>query len=238
MNEGDPFIAGDRKIAVSRLAAIIPALNEAASIEAVVRQVSQRALTIVVDDGSTDGTATLAKAAGAHVVSHRVNKGYDSAIETGLRTAIDLGCVFAVTIDADGQHDPALIDRFHAELDGKADLVVGQRDYTQRWSEAMFSVACNFIWGLRDPLCGMKGYRLAILADVDDFNTYISCGTELALRLIKGGVKVSQPLVQVRPREGASRFGNGLKVNLRISKALWLGLVRAKALRPIPLTSA
>ena len=219
-------------ITVPRLAAVIPALNEARSIEAVVREVSQRALAIVVDDGSIDDTAALARVAGAHVVSHPVNRGYDAALETGLRTARALGCTYAVTMDADGQHDPTLLDRFSAELEAGADLVVGHRDSTQRWSEALFCVVGRAVWGLHDPLCGMKGYRLARLAGIEDLNTYASIGTELAIRLIKKGVTIQQPTVKTRPREGNSRFGGGLKANLRISKALWIGLMRASALRP------
>ena len=223
--DGISFAAGS-DIPAPQLAAVIPAYNEARSIEALVRQVSQRALAIVVDDGSTDGTAALARAAGAHVVRHPVNRGYDAALESGLRTALALGCTYAVTMDADGQHDPTLVDRFLAELEGGADLVVGHRDRTQRWSEALFCVVGRAIWGLNDPLCGMKGYRLGILAKVEDLNTYASIGTELAVRLIKSGVLASQPKIKTRPREGLSRFGGGFKANLRICQALWIGLFR------------
>jgi len=213
-----------------RLAAVIPAFNEARSIHRIVQKVSQRALAIVVDDGSTDNTAALARAAGAHVVSHPFNRGYDDAIETGIRTAIALGCTFAVTMDADGQHDAILLDLFRAELEAGADLVVGQRDRTQRWSESLFCYAGRHIWGLNDPLCGMKGYRLSLLAKAASFNTYNSIGTELAVRLIKGGINVSQPKIKTTRRDGVSRFGGGLHANLRICKALWIGILK-KALR-------
>lgn len=215
-------------VTTPRLAAVIPALNEERSIEAVVRQASQRALAIVVDDGSTDNTAVLARAAGAHVVSHPVNRGYDGALETGIRTAIALGCTFAVTMDADGQHDPTLLDRFGAVLEGGSDLVVGQRDRTQRWSETLFCVVGRAVWGLNDPLCGMKGYRLDVLAGLKDINTYASIGTELAVRLVKGGMKAQQLPVKTRVREGVSRFGGGVKANLRICKALWIGLIQCR----------
>lgn len=211
-----------------RLAAVIPALNEGQSIKTVVRQVSQRALAIVVDDGSTDDTAALAQAAGAHVVKHYFNRGYDRALETGLRTAQTLGCTFAVTMDADGQHDPTLLDQFLVELEAGACLVVGQRDRTQRWSEDLFCAVGRIVWGLNDPLCGMKGYRVEILAKEDKLNTYASIGTELAIRLIKSGVCVSQPLVITRPRVGISRFGGGLMANLRICKAIWLGIINIR----------
>ena len=210
----------------TRLAAVIPAFNEEHSIEAVVRQVRQRALAIVVDDGSTDDTAILARAAGAHVVSHPVNRGYDGALETGLRTAIALGCTFAVTMDADGQHDVTLLDRFGADLEAGADLVVGHRDRTQRWSETLFCVVGSTVWGLEDPLCGMKGYRLSNLAKVENINTYPSVGTELAIRMVMAGIHVSQPKIKTRQRDGISRFGSGFNANLRICKALWIGLSR------------
>ncbi len=224
------YAAGDDKKAL-RLAAVIPAFNEARTIATVVHQVSQRAIAIVVDDGSTDDTAALAQAAGAHVVRHPLNRGYDGALETGIRTARRLGCTFAVTMDADGQHDPTLLDRFLAELECGADLVVGHRDRTQRWSESLFCSLGYAIWGLHDPLCGMKGYRLAILSKVEDLNTYASIGTELAVRLIKAGIKAHQLPVKTQPRDGTSRFGQGLMPNLKISKALWMGIFFAPALR-------
>lgn len=208
-----------------RLAAVIPAFNEERSIEAVVYQVSQRALAIVVDDGSTDDTAVLARAAGAHVVSHTVNLGYDSALETGLMTAIELGCTFAVTIDADGQHDVTFIELFVAELEAGADLVVGHRDRTQRWSETLFCMVASSVWGLQDPLCGMKGYRLSNLIKYQNINTYDSVGTELAIRLKMAGIRVSQPKIKTRQRNGLSRFGAGFNANLRICNALLIALV-------------
>ena len=216
--------AAPRDLPVWRLAAVIPAFNEARSIGALVRQVSQRALAIVVDDGSADDTAALARAAGAHVVSHPLNRGYDGALETGIRTARALRCTFAVTLDADGQHDPTILDLFLAELESGADLVVGHRDRTQRWSEALFCVVGRAVWGLDDPLCGMKGYRLSVLNKVEDLNTYPSIGTELAVRLIKGGARAHQVKIKTRQRDGVSRFGGGVRANLRICKALWIGL--------------
>ena len=213
-----------------RLAAVIPAFNEGRSIEDLVRLVNQRALAIVVDDGSTDATATLAEKAGAFVVSHTVNRGYDAALETGIRTAMSLGCIFAVTMDADGQHDPALLDRFKVELETGADLIVGERDRTQRWSEKLFSSVSRFLWAVNDPLCGMKGYRLKILKNESDLNSYLSIGTELTIRAVKAGVKITQLPVQTKPREGLSRFGSGLKANMQIIKALLYGLMFARSL--------
>jgi glycosyltransferase involved in cell wall biosynthesis len=226
MSMAGEYLVSNQDLPASNLAAVIPAFNEERSIEAVVRQVSQRALAIVVDDGSTDGTAALAMAAGAYVIRHPVNRGYDGAIESGLRAAIALGCSFAVTIDADGQHDETLLDRFGAELEAGADLVIGHRKLTQRWSETLFRIVGRIIWGLEDPLCGMKGYRLSEVLKIKEINTYSSIGTEIAIRLITSGVKCSQIQIITRKRDGISRFGEGFTVNLSICKALWVGVFR------------
>lgn len=222
---------GDNDMVAPRLAAVIPAFNEARSIQAVVQQVSQRALAIVVDDGSTDDTAALARDAGAHVVIHPFNRGYDGALETGIRTALELGCTFAVTMDADGQHDPTLLGRFGAELEAGADLVIGIRDQMQRWAETVFGSVAGHLWGIHDPLCGMKGYRLQCFSNVDQINTYMSIGTELAVRAAKTGLKIRQLSIKTIPRYGVSRFGSGFKANAKIFKAMLMGLARANHFR-------
>jgi glycosyltransferase involved in cell wall biosynthesis len=225
------YANGTKKNTVNtRLAAIIPALNESKNIELVVRLACSRAQAIVIDDGSSDDTAERARRAGAYVVIHRFNKGYDAALETGIRTAIDQGFIYAVTIDADGQHDPSLLDRFGEELEAGAHMVIGERDFTQRWSETIFSRVSRHLWKVNDPLCGMKGYNLRILSNTKKINTYDSIGTELIIRGIKAGLKIKQIPVHTSPREGDSRFGSGINANLKIIKSLIYGLYSAEKL--------
>lgn len=215
-----------------RIAVVMPAFNEGLSIQAVVSRIQARALIIVVDDGSTDDTSLLASKAGALVVRHSVNKGYDAALDTGIRTALNHGCAFAITMDADGQHDPSLLDRFVFELESGADLVIGVRDRTQRWSEMIFAFIGKNLWGLQDPLCGMKGYRLELFRNIDKLCTYNSVGTELSIRAIKTGVNLTQIPIRTNVRDGISRFGGGFRANMRIIRALILGLTKAKSISP------
>jgi glycosyltransferase involved in cell wall biosynthesis len=116
-------------IRTSNCAAVIPCLNESASITALVAAVSGRLSSVlVVDDGSADGTARLAKDAGAVVLRHAKNLGKGAALQTGLAHALESGFEWAVTLDGDGQHAPedlpALFRR--AELTG-AKMVIGNR---------------------------------------------------------------------------------------------------------------
>lgn len=206
------------------LAIIIPAFNEAQSIQGVIEAGLKKGIPIVIDDGSSDETAQLAKIYGAHVVSHKINKGYEAAIHTGICEAIKIGCKFAITMDADGQHDPAILDTYIKAFDDGADLIVGQRDCTQRWSEAVFSIIGQYYWGLKDPLCGMKGYRLTSLPLGKNMNTYKSVGTEIAIRMAKSQVNTFQPAILTRKRLGKSRFGGGFRANWLILKALLNGI--------------
>lgn len=204
----------------SRVAIVIPALNEAATIAAVVAGVSGCGRAIVVDDGSTDATAALARAAGAEVVRHARNLGYDDALNSGFAHADALGCEYAITCDADGQHDTRQIAEFIALLDQGHDLVLGVRDRRARVAERVFAVVARRLWGLSDPMCGMKGYRMSLYRRHRAFDTVRSIGSELAIRGAAAGLRVAERRAPVRERVDSPRFGSGLRANLRILRAL------------------
>lgn len=109
---------------------IIPALNEAASIAAVISEAQEHAPScdlLVIDDGSTDATAEIAATAGARVVSLPYNMGVGTALRTGFRFAARHNYDVVVQTDADGQHDPRSIPALMEEIDAGADLVIGSR---------------------------------------------------------------------------------------------------------------
>ena len=109
---------------------VIPALNEAATITAVVsgaRLAAPGAMVVVVDDGSTDRTAELAAAAGAEVLRLPFNCGIGSAVQLGLRFAVAHGAERVVRLDGDGQHDPADAARLLAAVADGADYALGSR---------------------------------------------------------------------------------------------------------------
>lgn len=113
----------------------IPALNERETIAAVIAAIPRsipgisRVEVLIVDDGSTDDTATVALRAGAdHVVRHTANKGLATAYQTGVDTALRLGADIIVNTDADNQYPGAEIPRLVAPiLEGRADIVIGDR---------------------------------------------------------------------------------------------------------------
>jgi glycosyltransferase involved in cell wall biosynthesis len=121
----------EQRLAVLRRIAIVPALNERDSLARVIAEIraSDRDFEVlVIDDGSVDGTAEVAAAAGAIVVRMPFNIGIGGAVQTGLQYARDNDFDVAVQIDGDGQHDPREIPKLLDPLfEGDVDVVVGSR---------------------------------------------------------------------------------------------------------------
>jgi glycosyltransferase involved in cell wall biosynthesis len=217
----------------SRVGIVIPALNESATIEAVVSAVRVYGLPIVVDDGSVDNTSELAANAGAVVVSHSQNCGYDSALNSGFKKAAGLGVAIIITVDADGQHDPSLIQRFIDKMEAGADVVIGVRSQRQRFSEHLFAWYSNFRFGIKDPLCGMKAYRKIVYESLGHFDSYNSIGTELMIFAAINRFNICQVFVKVRDRNGQSRFGQMISGNYKIVSAMLLSLWRVKRMNSL-----
>jgi len=204
---------------------VLAAFNEESTIRKVVSESIKLLPVVVVDDGSVDGTGALAKEAGAFVVHHARNLGYEAALTSGLQTAVKRGFTHAITMDADGQHDVSVVQAFLDGLRDGEDLLVGHRDRYQRSSEMVFSFVAKRLWGIADPLCGMKAFNLSLLENFGPFDSYKSVGTEFTIRLIRRGFRAREISVMTKPRVGASRFGGGLKANYKIYRALFFALV-------------
>jgi glycosyltransferase involved in cell wall biosynthesis len=149
---------------------VIPTLNEAANLEAVVaelRRVRSGDDILVVDDASSDGTAGLARRLDCIVLELPFHLGYGAAVQTGVKFALRRGYDVAVTFDADGQHDPADIEPLMAAVAEGVDLVLGSRlldagahqgGLLRRLGRRLFSALTRLLTGLRltDPTSGLK----------------------------------------------------------------------------------
>ena len=111
------------------IAVLIPAYNAAHSLRGVIEGIKDFGLSVlVVDDGSTDTTAEIATDTGVHVLRHRINRGKGATLRTGFRFLLQKGYRGILTIDADGQHDPAYIPHFiRAYEEGRGDIIIGSR---------------------------------------------------------------------------------------------------------------
>ena len=164
-----------------KVAIVIPAFNEEATIVSVIKKVKEYGVVIVVDDASTDKTKQELKKSDAIVITHQKNKGYDEALNSGFEKAEELGCEVVITFDADGQHDSKLLTMFTASINNGCKVVVGVRNKQQRVSEYIFAWFSAWKWGLSDPLCGMKAYHISVYKELGYFDSYKSIGTELII---------------------------------------------------------
>jgi len=204
-----------------RVGIVIPAFNEEVTIARVVSSVKQYGFPIVVNDASTDRTGEIAEAAGALVINHDKNKGYDGALNSGFEKAEELDYDGIITFDADGQHSANLLSQFIRDLEQGIDLVLGVRPKTQRSAEWVFKIYAKYFMNWNDPLCGMKGYSMKLYKTKGCFDSYSSVGTELAAYGIYNGFKHTEIDIQkIERKAGRPRFGSTIKSNFIILKAL------------------
>jgi glycosyltransferase involved in cell wall biosynthesis len=148
------------------IVALIPGYNEGPRIAEVVRGASAHLPVLVVDDGSADDTADVARAAGATVIEQRPNQGKGAALRAGFRQALADGADAVLTLDADGQHDPAEIPAFLSAwaAEPRPDLIIGRRNFRamppiRRLSNVLGGRA--FSWAVGRPVPdNQSGYRL------------------------------------------------------------------------------
>jgi glycosyltransferase involved in cell wall biosynthesis len=150
---------------VADILALIPAFEEGPRVAGVVLGATAHLPVLVVDDGSSDDTATRAETAGATVIVQRPNQGKGAALRAGFAWALSHGFDAVVTLDADGQHDPAEIPAFLEAFERtEADLIIGRRDFSRmppirRLANRLGGVALSWAAG-RDIPDNQSGYRL------------------------------------------------------------------------------
>ena len=195
-----------------RDAVLMPVYNEAATVGSVLDAVRRyySGEVIVIDDGSTDDTArVLASRSDVAVVRLDCNCGYGCALRIGFDVARELGVSRLVTMDCDGQHEPAHIPGFLQALDDGAAIVSGSRYLPESGSSgtvpparleinARVTTLINAVtgWGLTDAFCGFKAYRAEALGRLVLTEPGYAMPLELWAKAWRAGLTVTEVAVE------------------------------------------
>jgi glycosyltransferase involved in cell wall biosynthesis len=195
-----------------KVIAAMPAYNVEPYIGSVVLKAKRHVdKVIVVDDGSTDATATIAKTAGAHVVSHDTNRGYGAAIKYCFETAKRYKPDVLVILDSDGQHDPDEIPQVIAPIvAGNADLVIGSRflrqdtaaqiPTTRRVGLRVLTTVSNIgaKTKVTDSQSGFRAFSRRALDKLNFRRTGMSVGSEILMNAQKLGLRIAEVPITCR----------------------------------------
>ncbi|MFB6362335.1 MAG: glycosyltransferase family 2 protein [Halobacteriales archaeon] len=194
---------------------VVPAYNEAGRIRSAIAPVVRQYRVVVIDDGSTDETASAASDAGATVIRQPDNRGYIAALKRGFQEATS---EIVVTFDADGEHRPDEIETLvHPIKEGRLDLVLGARSAIPRPSERVLNQLTRLSVPVRDSGTGFRALRRSLAVDLD-LDTACTCGT-FVLEAATKGARIGEVAIETRsiqkPRGIAWQHGEQLYHVLR-----------------------
>jgi glycosyltransferase involved in cell wall biosynthesis len=233
---------------VSGTVVFIPAWNEEENLPAVLDGLHERLPDVdvlVVDDGSTDGTAAVAREHGAEVLSLGTNKGLRVGIAAGYRWALEHGYAFCGRVDADGQHPPAELARLLERVQsGECDVAIGSRfvsdteylPYRYRPSAARRlgtgllrrSVGVVLRRSFGDATSGLYAVNASALPFLAQRYTSGAPEVEAVIRLVDAGLRVEEVPVDMAPRAGGEsklRGTKALKLVVTVTGTLALALL-------------
>jgi glycosyltransferase involved in cell wall biosynthesis len=207
---------------VSRIAVVVPAKDEGATIGALLDGISEVSVRghylhpIVVDDGSTDATAAIARGRGAEVVVHPENMGLGAAVRTGLRAAVASGSVAVAYLDADLEYAPEDLPKLlEPVLSGRADYVLGSRfrggvrgmRLYRKVGNYAFTALLVLLTGekITDGQTGMRAFSREAAGRAEIVHDY-NYAQVLTLDLLRKGFRLEEVPIRYRVREHGESF--------------------------------
>jgi glycosyltransferase involved in cell wall biosynthesis len=223
---------------------IVPARNEAEAIGAVLAELREHVPhydVVVINDGSTDGTAAVARAAGCRVVDMPFNLGIGGAVQAGFKYAIDRGYAFAVQMDGDGQHPADQIEELIRPVRaGECEVCSGSRflngerydgSAARRQGTRLLSWLCSALSGSRitDATSGFRAFGPRALAYLASYYPADYPEPEAIVLLSRRGMPVREVPVQMRRRQaGRSSIGGARSLYYMTKVCLSLLLAAVK----------
>jgi len=210
---------------------VMPAHNEERAIGGVIDGLRREGWSdiIVVDDGSRDRTAEIAREKGALVLRHERNLGLGAALRTGLKEALWRGADCAVTFDSDGQHDPKAVRAMVDAIDG-ADLVIGSRKFLniplhKRIGNFGLNLITRLMGGpLVDSQSGMRAFNRRALGSIEIRSNRYEVSSEIVIAARRKGLRIKEVPVKCYFTAYSKARGTTIASGFRI----FIGLVRLR----------
>ncbi|MFR9751460.1 glycosyltransferase family 2 protein [Nocardia sp. 004] len=209
---------------------VIPCRDEAESLPAVLAAIPPGYLALVVDNGSTDATATVARAAGAHVVAEQ-RPGYGAAVQAGIAAA---QTELVAVLDGDGSMDPGELPALVHEVRAGADLAVGRRrpvrvgswPWHARLGNRMIATRLRRKYGVPvHDIAAMRVARRTALLSLGPLHTRFGYPLELLMGAATAGWLVVEKDITYRPRTGGiSKVSGSWRGSMRATRDFWMVL--------------
>ena len=222
-----------------KVVATITVLNEQEIIGDILSRMPDWVDVIIVDDGSTDDTAKIARAHRAVVIKHPINLGQSMAFVTALRVALMHDYEIIIEMDGDGQHDPRDIPRFVDQmLETDCDIVVGSRRLGSSYKEEPFprrvflpplTGLLNWVTGyeLTDSMCGYRAFKAdslrkhtRLLQDIE--RQYAAA--ELFIRFSKVGFTVTEIPIHLKKRQHGASYKGLVRYGWGVARSIVRGI--------------
>lgn len=208
-------MTGQRSHNRPKVIAAIPAHNEAKYIGTIVLKARQHVDEVmVVDDGSTDQTADVARLAGASVIRHQQNRGYGASVQTLLAEAKKRNPDVLVLLDADAQHNPDEIPDLIKPILAGSDLVIGSRErqrgnipYYRRIGQRVLSYSSHILSGKKviDSECGFRAFSSRAIAELKLSQNGMAISAETIAAATEKGLNVTQsPVSAIYTKDGST----------------------------------
>ena len=215
---------------IEPLVTIVPAYNAEATAGQVVKDIKRhlpRTFVIGVDDGSTDGTRSVLRAACDQTIEFDKNRGKGAALRAGFKSAIEKGAAAVLTIDSDGQHDAAFAPAIVNALDSY-DIAIGTRNlsgkavpFHRQIANAISSAATRAVSGgaVRDSQSGYRAMRIEVLKKVDAVGDRYEFETDFIIRAARAGFTTTN--IPISTIYGSPSYFREFRDAWLVIKVLW-----------------
>ena len=202
---------------------IIPVHNEKLSLKKVIKECIFFSKILVVDDGSADGTSSWLKNKKIPFIKNKKKSGYEISLIKGFKKLLKNNNIkYIITLDGDGEHNPKYLNSMMNIFKRKRlDLLIGERNKLNRFSEKVLSAFFFLRYGVRDPISGYKIYSSKALKKIINKIKLNSFLVDIIPYFRANNCKIENYKIKIRPRiKSQPKVGKSFFVNFKILKIL------------------